>query len=177
VISVVRVIAPKEGVAPPWRIWVELPTAVWERTPEALAKTAPPLLAPAKPEKAIVPEELIPVAAATAPDELTWKGEPEPTDNKDEGVIVPIPILPPFLMVMATALFGANIRSPVEAFPNCKAFIAVAPIDLAVPGAEPKDKVPAMEAIGLKVLTLRTANLAEVVACPPMKKSTVELLG
>ena len=37
VISVVRLTAAKEGVIPPWRIWVELPAAVWERTPEELA--------------------------------------------------------------------------------------------------------------------------------------------
>jgi hypothetical protein len=79
-------------------------------------------------------------------------------------------------MVMATTLFGANIRSPVEAFPSCKAFIAVAPIDLAVPGAEPKDKVPAMEAIGVAVATLRTANFADEVDVPPIAKSKVVLL-
>jgi hypothetical protein len=134
-------------------------------------------LAPVKPEKVIVPEELIPVAAATAPEELTWNWEEEPTEKTDEGVVVPIPILPPFLMIMATVLFGAKIRSPVELFPSCKGFMAVAPIDLVVPGAEPKDRVPAMEAMGLTVLTLSTANLAEVVALPPMKKSTVLLLG
>jgi len=84
---------PKLGVAPPNRHWLELPAPVWERTPEALAKTAPPLLAPAKPEKAIVPEELIPVAAATAPDELTWKGEPVPTERAAAGLVTPIPSL------------------------------------------------------------------------------------
>jgi hypothetical protein len=134
-------------------------------------------LAPAKPVKATVPEELIPVAAAITPEELTWNWEEEPTEKIDRGVVVPIPIEPPFLMIMATVLFGAKIRSPVEAFPSWRGFIAVAPIDLVVPVAEPKDRVPAMEAIGLTVATLRIANLAEVVACPPMKKSTVELLG
>jgi hypothetical protein len=134
-------------------------------------------LAPAKPEKVIVPEELIPVAAAIAPEELTWNWELEPTAKIDEGVVVPIPIFPPFLMIMAAALLGAKIRSPVEALPNCKGFMAVEPMVLVVPVAEPNDRVPAMEAIGLAVATLRIANLALVVACPPMKKSTVELLG
>jgi hypothetical protein len=125
----------------------------------------------------IVPEEDIPVAAAIAPEELTWNWEEEPTEKMDEGLVVPIPMKPPFLMVMAAELFGAKIRSPVEALPNCRAFMAVAPMVLVVPAGEPRDKVPAMEAIGLAVLTLRIANLADVVACPPMKKSTVELLG
>ena len=34
-----------------------------------------------------------------------------------------------------------------------------------------------MVAVGVPELTLRTANLAEVVAAPPMRRSTVELLG
>jgi hypothetical protein len=80
-------------------------------------------------------------------------------------------------MIIAAALFGAKIRSPVEALPNCKGFILVAPMVLVVPAAEPKDKVPAIEAIGVVVLTLSMANLALVVAFPPMKKSTVLLLG
>jgi hypothetical protein len=134
-------------------------------------------LAPLKPEKVTVPEEVMPVAAATAPEELTWNWEEEPTEKIDEGLVVPIPMKPPFLMVMAAALFGAKIRSPVEELPNCKGFILVAPMVLVVPAAEPKDKVPAMEAIGVAVLTFKTANLALVVALPPMKKSTVLLLG
>jgi hypothetical protein len=53
-------------------------------------------LAPVKPEKVIVPEELIPVAAATAPEELTWNWEEEPTAKMDEGLVLPIPTFPLF---------------------------------------------------------------------------------
>jgi hypothetical protein len=49
-----------------------------------------------RPEKVIVPEELIPVAAATAPEELTWNWELEPTEKIDEGLVLPIPTFPLF---------------------------------------------------------------------------------
>ena len=38
-------------------------------------------------------------------------------------------------------------------------------------------KLPAAEAVGVPELLLRTAKLADVLACPPMRKSTVELFG
>ena len=47
-----------------------------------------------KPEKVMVPEEVMPVAAATAPEEFTWKRSPEPTVNIEAGVVSPIPTLP-----------------------------------------------------------------------------------
>jgi hypothetical protein len=130
------------------------------------------------PEKVIFPEEDIPVAVVIAPEELIWNPFDVPTENKDAGDAFPIPTYPlTFLMVMATALAGAKIRSPVEALPICRAFMAVAPMALVVPAGEPSESVPAMEAIGLAVATPRTANLAEVVAVDPTKMSIVELLG
>jgi len=39
-----------------------------------------------------------------------------------KGLVVPIPEYPPFLIIMAAALLGAKIRSPVEALPSCKGF-------------------------------------------------------
>lgn len=113
----------------------------------------------------------------TDPEELTWNCELVPTENKAKGLTVPIPTLPPFLIVMAAELLGAKIKSPVEALPNCNGFMAVAPMVLVVPAALPREKVPAMEATGIPLLIFKTANLAEVVACPPIRKSTVELSG
>ena len=78
---------------------------------------------------------------------------------------------------MAVALLGAKIRSPVEALPNCKGFMAVAPMVLVVPAGLPKEKLPAMEATGVPELIPVIANLAEVVETPPIKKSMVELPG
>ena len=47
-----------------------------------------------KPEKAMVPEDEIPVAAAMAPLVFTWNGDDVPTDNNEDGLDVPIPTLP-----------------------------------------------------------------------------------
>ena len=38
-------------------------------------------------------------------------------------------------------------------------------------------RFPATVAVGVPELTFKTANLAEAVDCPPIVKSTVELLG
>jgi hypothetical protein len=46
------------------------------------------------PENVIVPLDVIPVAAAIAPDELTWNRSPDPTDRSAAGVSSPIPTLP-----------------------------------------------------------------------------------
>ena len=70
-----------------------------------------------------------------------------------------------------------NCTSPVLPSPNCRGFLAVAPMVLVVPAAEPKTRLPETEAVGVPVATLRTANLAAAVDCPPTKKSTVALLG
>jgi hypothetical protein len=57
-----------------------------------------------RPEKVIVPEEVIPVAAATAPEELTWNWEEDPTAKMDKGVVVPIPTLPLVVSIFMTEL-------------------------------------------------------------------------
>jgi len=44
-----------------------------------------------RPEKLIVPEEVIPVAAAIAPEELIWNKSPEPTVNRAAGEVSPMP--------------------------------------------------------------------------------------
>lgn len=59
---------------------------------EASVKTA---LDAVSPEKVIVPEDVIPVAAAIAPDELTWNCEEDPAERRDEGVVVPMPTFVP----------------------------------------------------------------------------------
>lgn len=41
-----------------------------------------------------VPVLVIPLAAAIAPEELTWKRSPEPTVRAAAGVVSPIPRLP-----------------------------------------------------------------------------------
>jgi hypothetical protein len=47
-----------------------------------------------RPEKATVPEEVIPVAAAIAPELLTWNWDDEPTESRAEGDEFPIPTFP-----------------------------------------------------------------------------------
>jgi len=59
-----------------------------------IGKDGSPVIGARKTRESDRPGRTNPGSAATAPDELTWKEEPEPTDNKDEGVVVPIPILP-----------------------------------------------------------------------------------
>jgi hypothetical protein len=47
-----------------------------------------------KADNVIVPEEVRPVAAAMAPEELTWNKSPEPTVNAAAGEVSPMPTLP-----------------------------------------------------------------------------------
>ena len=50
----------------------------------------------------MVPEEVIPVAAAMAPEELTWKRSPLPTVKRAAGEESPIPMLPLFKILMSS---------------------------------------------------------------------------
>ena len=52
------------------------------------------------PENVIVPDEVMPVAAAIAPDELTWNKSPEPTVNKEAGDGSPIPTFPVLVLIV-----------------------------------------------------------------------------
>ena len=67
--SAVRDTAEKLGLVPPCKSWVAVPAVVWARTPEALVYKGPPF--ELNPEKVMVPEDVMPVAATTAPEELT----------------------------------------------------------------------------------------------------------
>jgi len=51
-----------------------------------------PVIGTAKPEKVTVPEEVMPVAAATAPEELTWKKNGSDREAA-VGLVTPIPSL------------------------------------------------------------------------------------
>jgi len=113
-----------------------------------------------KPENVIVPLEVRPVAAATAPDELTWNCELDPTEKRLVGVEFPTPTFPPFG-------FKAKDRFKlVEIIPS--------PVKLKALPAE----LPEIEAVGeLAPVTFKKANLAEVEDCPPTKRSSVEFKG
>ncbi len=69
---------------------VKVGVLVEESTPEETV-TTPSVV---KEEKVIVPEEVIPVAEAMAPEELTWNWEEEPTERRLKGSEVPMPTLP-----------------------------------------------------------------------------------
>ena len=109
--SVVRETELKEGEEPPCSIWVEEPAVTWERTPEPLVKSGPPL--ELKEERVIEPELVIPVAAEMAPAELTWNWEEEPTERREEGVVVPIPTLP---FAITLSAFDPTFKSDEKRF-------------------------------------------------------------
>ena len=73
-----------------------------------------------RPLKVIVPDDVTPVAAVMAPEELTWKASPEPTVKRLAGDVSPIPTLP----VEVTRSFSVT-DEPVEVL-NSK---SVAPLD------------------------------------------------
>jgi hypothetical protein len=67
------------------------------RTPPEVFVTIPAVL---NPENVMVPELVIPVAAAIAPEELTWNCEEDPTEKRDVGEAVAIPTFP-FMKIAA----------------------------------------------------------------------------
>ena len=131
----------------------EAPWAVCERTPEPLVYSKP--LSVVKPEKVIVPEDVNPV----------------------KPVRVPAPIRFAPLAVRASVPPGVSCTSPVFVSPRVRVCLAVvARVPVAVNDAPPA--VPAeSDAVGVPELTLRTANLAEVEAVAPIKRSKVLLIG
>ncbi len=84
------------------------------------------------------------------------------------GVAEPIPTLPFCRMVTAVEPAGANATLPVVAEPSTNVCLFVVPkIPVAVRLLAPA--APAeTEAVGVPLLTLRNANLAESVAVPPI---------
>ena len=155
----------KEG--PPARF-----NAPEERTPLALAWRTPVVRA----ERVMVPEEEIPVAAAIDPEALTWKGEPEPTEKREEGEVVPIPTNPLERAVRAGEPLGERVMLPVPSVPSCRVWALEVP---RVPAAvrEVAPVVPEREAVGVPELTLITAKAAEEVLVPPIRKSWVVFLS
>jgi hypothetical protein len=124
-----------------------------------------------------LPELIIRLAAGVIvrfPEELE-RLEAPPIDNLLVGFVVPIPTLP----LLERYITEVNPVSPPTdvwklrelLFKKLKVFAPAFPIGTA------NDRFPEMVAVGVPWATLIKANLADVVACPPMKKSTVELLG
>ena len=101
---------PEMYEAPPARFRAED-----ERTPDALLWRTP---TPPRLEKVMVPLEVMPVAAAIAPELLTWN--PDPTEKRDVGLVFPMPTLPLVRAVNATVPFGARTMLPVLAAPRVK---------------------------------------------------------
>ena len=102
---------------------------------------------------------------------MSWIFFPLPkTVNDSAGVVVPMPtLLPPSPLRMI---------SPVVVPPRERDWLlVVARLPLPVRKVLAPATEPAMEAVGVPELTLRKANLAEAVACPPSSRSTVEFLG
>lgn len=64
------------------------------------------------------PEEEIPVAAATAPEELTWNASPLPTVNSDVGVVSPIPTLPVARIRMRSVPLVSNAKALASLVPS-----------------------------------------------------------
>ena len=88
----------------------------------------------------------------TAPLELTWNCEVEPTENKDEGLVVPIPTFPllsnrviPFVQAFAPDLY-CKFKAPVAG--------------LMIPLAPPRVRVAEVEALPVG------APMFKVVAAP-----------
>ena len=65
----------------------------------------------------MVPEEVIPVAAAIAPELFTWN--PDPTEKREVGLVFPIPTLPLVSAVNAAVPFGERTTLPVFVSPSC----------------------------------------------------------
>ena len=102
---------------------------------------------------------LVAVGAVITPLASIENCELAPTENKPAGAAVPTPTRPPF---------GFNARDLFN-----DVVIVPSPFKLkALPALEPE-----MEAVGVPELTFKKANLAEVLACPPTKRSSVEFSG
>src|SRR3990167_6236577 len=83
----------------------------------------------------------------------------------------------PAPVVWSVKALPSTITFPVVAPPRFRVCIAVVDnVPVALRNAPPA--APAeIEAVGVPKLMFRTANLALVVDCPPIRRSTVELFG
>ncbi len=71
---------------------------------------------PPSPENLIVPDEVIPVAAAIAPELFTWNKSPLPTVNNEAGDESPIPTLPPAsTLILSRPEVPLNVTAPPSA--------------------------------------------------------------
>ena len=142
--------------------------AVDERIPLLSLWTTP---TPPRLEKVMVPLEVMPVAAAMLPAELTWNWELAPTENKDAGAVVPMPTFPP-TAVRAVTPAETSETLPVLAVPSVSDCPLVVPI---VPFASNESALPLeraeMDAVGVPLALLTKANFALVVELPPSKRS------
>ena len=167
--------------------------AVVVRFEDASVKTAREAV---RPEKVIVPEDVMPVAPVIAPaamsmvDESSVKASPPSpsviiplASSISFAVNVPATVIVDEAVVASERVMALDPESitmfPVEVPPNVRVFIRR---DWMVPVAPVKDNpapvvVAEIDAVGVPSFMPVIANSAEDVACPPTKKSTVELLG
>ena len=66
------------------------------------------------PLKVIVPEEVIPVAAAIAPELFTWNWLVEPTDRREVGLVVPTPRLPAMYVSPSCSTVNLSVSEEPE---------------------------------------------------------------
>lgn len=97
------------------------------------------------------------------------------TWNLEPGAVVPMPTLPSFWI---KSLEVVVLSPPTEVLkfidPPFNAVKVIAGFD---PVGAAMARFPPIEAVGVPLFMLRTANLAEAVEVPPMRRSTVELPG
>ena len=82
----------------------------WEIKPPVPAKGIEPEV---RAEKVMFPEEVMPVAAVTAPVEFIWNWLLMPTLNRAEGEVVPIPVLPELSTNRASVVPVATLNKEV----------------------------------------------------------------
>ena len=117
---------------------------------------------------------------ASVPDDLTSRVELAPrrrlpaTSRVARGVVVPIPTFPvplgfintcPVVLLVAEFPIVNVCLLVVPIFPRPFIYVALSPL------------LADILAVGVPPAMFNTANLAEAVACPPMRKSRVELRG
>lgn len=73
-----------------------------------------------------VPEDVMPVAAAIAPEELTWKRSPDPTVKSADGSVSPIPMFPLARIVILVTLLVSTPRLKLSLVP----IVTLAPNEL-----------------------------------------------
>src|SRR5579872_3225503 len=89
---------------------------------------------------------------------------------------VPLPARERLPRVSRTLAFEKKLILPVEPFPNWRVCLLLVP-RTPVAVSEVAPVVPETEAVGVPPATLVTANLAELVAVPPRRKSCVVFLS